>query len=45
MAINASLRVMSTLEEEIGRIEKQVKSRVKLEAAWPDFSNWREKSV
>ena len=30
MAINASLRVMSTLEEEIGRIEQQVKSRVKL---------------
>jgi transposase len=41
MAIHASVRVMSTLEEEIGRIEKQVKSRVKLEAAWrPLLSVW-----
>jgi len=41
MAINASLRVMQALEEEIGRIEKQVKSRVKLDQGWrPLLSVW-----
>jgi len=41
MAINASLRVMQVLEEEIARIEKQVKSRVKLERGWqPLLSVW-----
>lgn len=34
MAINASQRVMQALEEEIGRVEKQIKSRAKLEQGW-----------
>ncbi len=41
MAINASLRVMQALEEEIARIEKQVKSRVRLDPGWrPLLSVW-----
>jgi len=41
MAINASLRVMQAVEEEIARIEKQVKSRVRLEPGWqPLLSVW-----